>query len=291
MQYTIENEILICAIESIGAEIRSLKNKTTGEEYIWQFNKSIWGSSSPVLFPAIGKIKEEKVVFNGKEYSMPKHGIIRNNDQLIFRSFGASKCAFVLNGSEQTLKQYPYKFSFSVEFALNENRLTMSYIVENRDTVPMQFACGGHTAYACPLSGNTKLQDYVIEFPTQNELKAGTLGESGLLTHHTRKISSNEGILQLSDTLFNEDALIFSDIDYDWIRLRRRDKEKGIVVRFEEFPNLALWSKPGADFICIEPWLGLPDHEEESLDLTQKSTLKTIQPDSKFTCDIVTEIE
>jgi len=291
MLHTIENENLICTIESKGAEIRSLKNKATGEEYIWQIDKSIWGSSSPVLFPAIGKIKEDKVVFNGKEYAMPKHGIIRNNNLLSFVQHGVAKCTFSLTSSEKTFKQYPFKFLFSAEFSLIEKRLIMSYKIENRDSVPMQFACGGHTAYACPLNEKIKLSDYVIEFPTQFTLNSCLLGASGLLTHHKRKIETNEEILPLSDTLFNEDALIFSDIEFNWLRLRKKNAKKGIVVRFKDYPHIALWSKPFADYVCIEPWLGLPDREDESLNLMQKKSYKTIEPDTKFSIAIETEIE
>ncbi len=291
MLHTLENEKLICTIESNGAEIRSLKDKATGKEYIWQINKSIWGSSSPVLFPAIGNIKEGKVIFNNKEYAMPKHGIIRNNNMLNFKQHGVSRCVFFLSSSEKTLKQYPFKFLFSIEFTLIDKRLIMTYKIENRDSIPMQFTCGGHTAYACPLNKNTKLSDYVIEFPSQRILKSNALGASGLLTHHKREIKSKEKMLPLSDTLFNKDALIFSDIECDWVRLRKKNEKKGIIVRFTDYPHLALWSKPFADFVCIEPWLGLPDHEDESIDLTQKSTYRTIKPDAKFSIAIETEIE
>jgi galactose mutarotase-like enzyme len=291
MLHTIENEKLICSIDSNGAEIRSLRNKTTGEEYIWQIDKSIWGSSSPVLFPAIGKIKQDKFIFKGKEYAMPKHGIIRNNNLLSFEQLSGSSCSFVLKSSEKTLRQYPFQFSFTVEFSLIEKRLLMIYKVENRDSVPMPFACGGHTAYACPLTENIKLSDYVIEFPTQLNLKAGTLGASGLLSSHIREMITTENALPLSDTLFNEDALIFANIDCNWIRLRKKNMKKGIIVRYTDYPHLALWSKPLADYVCIEPWLGLPDREEESIDITQKPTLKTIEPDTQFTIAIETEIE
>ncbi len=291
MLHTIENKILICTIDSNGAEIRSLKNKVTGEEYIWQINKSIWGSSSPILFPAIGKIKEGKVLYNGKEYIMPKHGIVRNNNLLSFEQHGVSSCSFILISSEKTLKQYPFRFSFSVEFYLLEKRLIMNYKVENRDSVFIHFAFGGHTAYACPLSENIKLSDYVIEFPNQLELKTSKLGVTGLLSHLKYEIKINEGILPLSDTLFNQDALIISDIECDWIRLRKKNEKKGIVVRFKDYPHLALWSKPFADYVCIEPWLGLPDREDESTDLTQKLTYKTIEPETKFSIAIETEIE
>jgi len=291
MLHTIENNSVICTIDSNGAEIRSLIDKTTGKEYIWQINPSIWGSSSPVLFPAIGKIKEDKVTFNGKTYAMPKHGIVRNNNSLSFESKGISKCTFRLTDSEKTLEQYPFKFSFTVEFELIGKRLIMTYIVENRDSVPMSFACGGHTAYACPISKGVTLSDYVIEFPNQHTLNIMTLGPSGLLSLELRKIECKEKTLQLSDTLFNQDALIFSDVEYNWVRLRKKNQKEGVVVRFKNYPHLALWSKPSADYVCIEPWLGLPDLENESIDLAQKSSYKMIEPDTTFSISIETEIE
>lgn len=291
MLHTIENELLTCMIESNGAEIRSLKNKVTGEEYIWQIDESVWGSSSPVLFPAIGKIKESKVILEGKEYQMPKHGIVRNNDDLEFRQLSTSACCFTLNSSSKTKIQYPFDFSFSIEFSLKANRLMMNYIVENKDSVPMNFACGGHTAYACPLDAKTELSDYVVEFPNQEKLESHTLGDSGLLSNQKRNIEINNSTLTLSDTLFNQDALIFSNINHDSVRLRKKGEEKGIVVHFQGYPNLALWSKPKADYVCIEPWLGLPDNEIESLDLTEKTSYMTIDPGSMFQISIETEIE
>ena len=101
----------------------------------------------------------------------------------------------------------------------------------------------------------------------------------------------SQRILSLSDTLFNEDALIFSDVNCNWVRLRKKNKKKGIVVHFKGYPNLALWSKPLADYVCIEPWLGLPDMENESLNLSEKTSYKSIDPNTKFSIAIETEIE
>jgi len=165
MIFTIQNNDLICKIESVGAEIRSLIDKKTGKEYIWQIDESIWGSSSPVLFPAIGKIKSGCLKYRGQTYDMPKHGIIRHNRQLVFEQYFDSKCSFTLVSSAKTLKQYPFQFLFEVQYELIDNRLVMTYMIENRDDIEMYFNCGGHTAYACPLDEGTILSDYVIEFP------------------------------------------------------------------------------------------------------------------------------
>lgn len=291
MLHTIENEFLICSIDSKGAEIRSFKDKRTGIDYIWQINEEIWGSSSPVLFPAIGNIKDGKILFEGIEYPMTKHGIVRNNDDLTFSQSNDSSCSFTLNSSKKTLALYPFDFSFTVEFTLSEKTLSMEYRIENKSSLPMHFSCGGHTAYSLPLNEKTKLSDYVIEFPIQHNLKSRTLGPIGLLSINEKEVKIENGILALSNNLFNEDALIFTEIDFNWIRLRKKEKENGVIVRFSGYPNLALWSKPGADFVCIEPWLGLPDSEYESLDVTEKSTYKSILPGSIFNIAIETEIE
>lgn len=291
MLHTIENDQLICTIESVGAEIRSLKNKITGEEYIWQIDSAIWGSSSPVLFPAIGRIKGDKILFKGKEYAMPKHGIVRNNDQLKYKPIDKTSCSFTLNSSEETLKQYPFNFSFVVEYSLVENLLKMTYHVENKDDVEMSFTCGGHTAYACPLSKDTKLNDYVIEFPTQLNLETIPLADSKMLTHDKRKVEILDKTLTLTENLFNDDALVFENITCDWVRLRKKSQDKGIVVKFNGYPNLAIWSKPGADYVCIEPWLGLPDRIDESLDITNKSTYNKMAPKTYYSISIETIIE
>jgi galactose mutarotase-like enzyme len=278
-------------MSSEGAEIRSLVHKSTDKEYIWQINESVWGSSSPVLFPAIGKIKSGKIKYKDKYYDMLKHGIIRYNQNLEFEQYTENQCAFVLNSSAKTLQKYPFHFLFKVDYTLLENRLLMTYHIRNKDEVDMYFSCGGHTAYACPLDNKTSLTDYVIEFPHDTGLKALTLGKSGLLSDRIRKIPTEYNLLELSEDIFNEDALIFADIDFDWVRLRRREEDKGVVVNFKDYPNLALWSKPGADYVCIEPWLGLPDHENESIDITKKSSYKCIQPGSDFKISIETIIE
>lgn len=291
MQNTIQNDYLICTIESVGAEIRSLKDKATGKEYIWQIDDSVWGSSSPVLFPAIGKIKDNKIEYKGEPYAMPKHGIIRNNAGLIFEQISSSSCSLTLISSEKTLLKYPYKFSFSAVFTLIEKRLIMEYIIDNKDAVPMPFACGGHTAYSLPLSKEVKLSDYVVEFPSEGNLMASTLGASGLLSAKKRKIKTEDKLLPLSETIFNEDALVFENISFEWVRLRKKTDAKGVIVRFRGFPHLALWSKPGTDYVCVEPWLGLPDSENESTDITQKATYKSIEPNTKFSIKIETEVE
>jgi galactose mutarotase-like enzyme len=291
MLYLLENEHLTCNIDSVGAEIRSLKHKETGKEYVWQINPEIWGSSSPVLFPSIGNIKDNTLVYNGENFAMTKHGIVRNNNNLKYKQLSPYKCTFTLVSNGETKKKYPFDFVFAVSYELIGYKLIMTYDIENKSNEPMYFSCGGHTAYALPLDHSTQLTDYVIEFPNQSQLEAETLAESGLLGDLKRHYLLKENYLQLNDTIFNDDALIFANINFDWVRLRKKDEEKGIVVRFKSYPNLALWSKPKADYVCIEPWFGLPDKEDESVHLEEKSNYHSLQAQESLTLSIETEIE
>jgi len=292
MLYAIENDTVICKIESVGAEIRSLINKLNGQEYIWQIKPSVWGSSSPVLFPAIGNIKDGVISYKGEEYPLPKHGIIRNNKDLQVLERSKHKCAFSLEHSKKTKQFYPFDFKFTVVYELVGSRLIMTYHIENKDKEILFFSCGGHTAYNLPLDATKQLTDYVIEFPEhKTQLTADTLGNSGLLSYRKRHFTLENNCLELNSTLFNEDALIFAGIDVNWVRLRQKTKKKGVVVRFKGYPNLALWSKPNANYVCVEPWLGLPDREDESVQLAEKKTYRILEPEQSFSISIETEIE
>ncbi len=290
MLHYIENEYLICTIESQGAEIRSLKDKQSGKEYIWQIREEVWASSSPVLFPAIGSIKEGKWRYKGVDYAMPKHGIIRHNDDLVFEQTAPEACHFSLAASDKTRMQYPFNFHFKVEYVLEDRKLKMLYHIQNLGEEPMPFICGGHTAYACPLDEETSLSDYVIDFPGKEELLAETLAASGYLDYKQRRFALENGALRLSDQLFDEDALIFVNVGVNRVSLRKAGESKGLEVHFKGYPHLALWSKPGADYVCIEPWLGLPDREDESIEALQKTTMRILEPRGLFTIGVETVV-
>ena len=291
MLHHIENDYLSATIESVGAEIRSLRNKETGEEYIWPMDPAVWASSSPVLFPAIGKIKGDVIHHEGQAYKMPKHGIIRHHEGLSVQSYSPASAGFILESNPETRIQYPFEFHFEVRYTLEGKSLNMEYHIFNQGILPMPFICGGHTAYLCSLSDGKQLRDYYVEFPNELQaLEASTLAESGLLGGEKRSISTENGRLYLSDTLFNKDALIFADLGVNEVKLGRKEKGSILSLQFEGFPDLALWSKPGADYLCIEPWLGLPDHEESPLEIGLKPGYALLEPEEKMRFSILTGI-
>lgn len=289
--HTLTNPQLTAHISSSGAELRSLKYRETGREYIWPMNPSIWGNSSPILFPAVGSVREGIIIHNQKDYPLPKHGILRNNPNFQVERIADDHLIFRLSASEQTMLLYPFDFHFEVHYRLQERSLMMEFKIENRGGQTLYFNLGGHTAYYCPLQ-DFSLEDYGLDIPTQKPLVAETIDpESKLLGYQQRTIALDDGVLRLSADTFKQDALIFDSVDFDWVRLRKLKEQKGLKVYFEGFPHLALWAKPGADYVCIEPWLGLPDRVDAPLEISQKTNYQSLAAGESYRASIVSEIE
>lgn len=230
----------------------------------------VGASSSPVLFPAVGTVKEAMVLHKGHPYALPKHGIIRNHEHLEVEQISDSHIAFRLESSEATKEQYPIDFQFAVHYELQGKSLRMRFEIENRGQEDLFFNAGGHTAYYCPLD-NAQLEDYQIELPRVIGLKAQTIDpKTMLLGYSERDIYLDNGSLVLSPKSFSQDALIFENVDFKKVRLKQRNGSRALTVKFEGFPYLALWAKPAADYVCIEPWLGLPDRVDAPLEISRK---------------------
>ena len=51
---------------------------------------------------------------------------------------------------------------------------------------------------------------------------------------------------------------------------------------FKDFPDLAIWSKPGAPFICIEPWFSTADKIDSNGVFEEKDNLIELKPNKEF---------
>ena len=60
MIHYIENEQIRIGVKEFGAELTSFYNKQNHTEYLWQGDSEIWGGQSPVLFPIIGRLKDDR---------------------------------------------------------------------------------------------------------------------------------------------------------------------------------------------------------------------------------------
>lgn len=281
--HTVSDNEFEISIANVGAELSSIKSIKTGKEYIWQADASIWGSHAPVLFPIIGCLKDDFYFFNGKKYTISKHGFIRNNKDLKVIEKTKNSIEFQLINNHKTIKMYPFKFDFRIKFKIIENKITIEHRVINLDhTNPIYFSLGGHPAFNCPIDSNEKYTDFYLEFDQSESLDRWNVNSAGLIKNDPITFLSNEKIIQLSHELFNHDALIFKHLVSKKISLKSKKSLTKITVEFDDFNYLGIWAKPNGDFVCIEPWLGISDNENTNNDFTKKEGIIKLDGNKEF---------
>ena len=279
---TISNSNLIAIINHLGAELISLRTKEN-KEYIWEGNPEFWGKHSPILFPIVGTLKNNSYRFNGVEYHLSRHGFARDlNFELI--EIKDRSATFSIQSSKETLKVYPFEFELQIIYTLEENSLTIQYKVINESKTQIPFSIGAHPAFA--LSGD--FENYSIAFEQEETLEYYLL-KNDLVSNTTKKLEADSKRIPLNYELFNNDALIFKSIKSNSLTLLENSKPM-IMVCFEDFPNLGIWTKKNAPFLCIEPWFGYSDTEESSGTIFEKEGIQILEVNETFNSKFSIEI-
>jgi galactose mutarotase-like enzyme len=271
----IENDLFKVAIRNQGGELTSFYNKATKVEQLWQAEASVWPWHAPNLFPIVGGLINNELLVDGTTYSMARHGFNRNRELLLL-SADAQSAKFSLPYCEKTLAVYPYKFDFQIHYDLIDDALRITYKVINLDKKPVYFSVGGHPAFNVPFHPNEKYEDYYLEFEIEEKLKTHLLSANGLFTGETQAVPLQGNKLFLTRELFNNDALVLKNLKSRVVTIKSTQHNETLTVEFPHFNYLGIWAKPGADFICIEPWLGCADTEDKQVDISQKEAIQKL---------------
>lgn len=283
MNITISNEKYSATINSKGAELNSIINKSTHREYIWEGNPEFWGKHSPVLFPIVGALKNDSYEYDGKKYSMNRHGFARDFEFEIINNDEQS-VTFELKANEETLLKFPFLFSLKIEYELIENKLVITYYINNNSNKEMPFSIGAHPAFALP-NGFT---NYSLDFEKEEQLITNEL-DSNLFSGVTRNIELNTTQLPLKYSLFEKDALVFKTIQSKKVTIIENNTSL-LSVSYNDFQSLGIWTVQKAPFICIEPWIGFADNWNSSGDLFQKEGTRVLKPESEFKAQFSIEL-
>ena len=162
MIYTVENKFLRIEVNSLGAQLFSVRSKKTGVEYLWQGDPAYWTGRAYNLFPIIGRMVDGKYTYGENTYSIRAHGLARYYE-FSAADRSATRLSLRLSSTEETLSQYPFAFDFTVTFQLKNNALYITYSVKNKGTETMPFAFGGHPGINVPFDGGN-FEDYYLEF-------------------------------------------------------------------------------------------------------------------------------
>ena len=273
---TLTKGVTKVAINELGAEIKSFT--VNGVDYIWKGDPDVWARSAPNIFPMTGGFRDDKYILNGKEYRMPKHGFALNS-MFEVESRSETEAVFVLRENEETKKVWPYDFEFRVCYKLNDGKLIVDYRVINKSNSKMWFSVGSHDGFSTPEG----IEEYDIVFPGKETLSSYTLF-GNLIGEDKTGIIEDTDTLPLKYDYFAVDALVFKDVKSESCRLINRNTGRGVQLDFPKFPVLMLWTKPGAKYICIEPWFGAPDDVNSNYQIAEKFAIQSVEAGETFTC-------
>ncbi len=259
---TISNEYLTVEISPMGAELQSIRKG--GKEYLWNGDPAVWSGRAPLLFPICGALKDDKFIFEGKKYTLPRHGFARYS-QFEAELKESDKAVFLLRSSAETLKSYPFEFELRVSYTLDKSKINIEYAVKNLSSGDMYFSIGSHEAYACPEG----IEEYSVIFDKAENLISNRL-DGGLIAGKTIDLGTDTCELPLKCEYFEEDSLNFLNLNSRRVVLKNRNTGAEIEVQFEGADYFLIWQKPGANYICLEPWCGIADFTDSDFDITNK---------------------
>ena len=275
---TLQNGNATIQISTKGAELISYV--VDGVEKIWQGAEGFWAGKAPVLFPICGRLLGGSYTYEGKEYVIKTHGFLKAAEFTLVNQ-EKSSATFLLESTEETLKDYPFEFKFRMMYKLSESSLGIYFIIENHSNKEMLYSVGCHEGYA--LEGD--LDEYYIAFEDDFNAIDRTILEDNFTTTKKEVISLTENRLKLTDYFKQEnygESMVVYPIKSKRVTLMRGDEEK-LSVYYNDFESLVLWTQVGAKFICIEPWNGMPDAIDTDHTLENKVAIKKLKPNESTT--------
>ena len=281
MIVTLENTLLKVDVKSKGAELCSVVRKDNGLEYMWSGDAAVWGKTSPVLFPIVGTLKDDTYFYNGKPYTLSRHGFARDAEFEMLEQ-EQQKASFILKDSGTSFANYPFHFELILTYELNSDLLKTSYEVRNTGTDYMYFSLGAHPAFKVPLTTETTYEDYYLQFDHVENADRWPISKEGLIQDTPRSFFNNSSRIDLSRTLFQDDALVFKHLKSHRVSLITKLKTHGLDFFFEGFPYLGLWAAKGGDFVCIEPWCGIADSVDHDQQLIHKEGIEILAVGNKW---------
>ena len=281
MLVSIKNEKIQLTVDTLGAQIMGIQS-VDGCEYLWQGDEKYWSDRAPLLFPFIARLYGEKYTYRGKEYKLPIHGFAAHME--FTHQLSCNTLTMVLKSSEETLSCYPFPFTLTVNFVLEDATLRVCHRVTNCGTDTMYFGLGGHPGFRVPLMEGEVFDDYKLEFSNPCHPDRVLFTQQVLVSGQTMpyKLQDNQRI-DLRHDLFDEDAIILQNTARQLTLTGPTGR--GVTMDFSDFPYFGIWHMPKTDapYVCLEPWSSLPGRQDITEDLSCRSDLISLAPNSDYT--------
>lgn len=282
MLITIKNECVHLTVDTVGAQIMSLRT-ADGVQYLWQGDSAYWGDRAPLLFPFIGRLTNNSYRYKGRLYRMGIHGFAAAQEFSPVEHT-ADMLVLELKNTLVTLTQYPFDFVLRVIYRLWGDTVAISYQVWNGSDSVMPFGIGGHPGFNVPLLEGENFEDYVLEFGTA--CQPDRVGFSPTVYMNGQDLPyplEDNKRLRLQHNLFDEDAIILKNMARE-VTLRSEKSGRGVKVTYPDMPYLGIWHWPKTDapYVCIEPWSSLPSRQDIVEEFSCKSDMVQLPPKGEY---------
>lgn len=273
--------------KKLGAELTSIQ--CNGKEMLFQGKEILddtgnpyWKRQAPVLFPIVGQLKDSKTQIDGNLYEMTQHGFARDMEFEPITKLDNFH-SYVLRSNKYTQARYPFEFELYNTYRQEGNKLIFMYKVINTGSTNMPFGLGSHPAFKID-PDDLKRGNYYLEFKEDEEKAHFLYLVDGLVgTEYAKNKLINGRMIELNEHTFDNDALIIKGIQNKNISLKNSRTRKTVLkMNFEGWPYLGIWSKPGAPFICLEPWQSTADRIHSSSVFVQKQDMVVLEPKQEF---------
>ncbi len=275
-----QNDISV-EINSLGAEL--IQFSKGNQNYIWKVDNTFWNKTSPILFPIVGRLKNDFYQLNGKKYKMARHGFARDHDFTVLHKTENS-ISFLLIDNEETHLIYPFNFKLLLTYTIDNHGLKIDYRVKNKSKVIMPFSIGAHPA----INLDSDFENYSIVFEKDTILNCHEL-ENEQFSGNTKQIKLKDNQLQLNYDLFEKDAIVLKKLDSKYLTIYKYNNPF-IKISYVNFPHLGIWTKVNAPFLCIEPWHGYADDRNSNGELTTKEGMIHLPQNEEKVFSITLEI-
>ena len=269
---------LSASINPFGAELSTLRDEA-GRDLLWNGDPAFWAARAPILFPIVGTLNGGAYRVGGETYASPRHGFGRRSRFAVIEAM-ADRAVFRLAANDETRAVYPFEFNLDLTFAITGRRLDVTAGLVNTGSGPLPASFGFHPAFLWPLPYGAPRAEHRIVFAAEEEAPVRRLDAEGLLEARPRPTPVQGSTLLLDDSLFTEDALIFTELAGRSLSYGAPDGPQ-LRIHYPDTPNLGLWSKPGAPFVCIEPWQGTSDPAGFSGEIWEKPGIERVGPNER----------
>jgi len=273
MTYELKHKDYAIKVDSLGAELKSFLLKD--EEYLYLGDSKYWHRSSPVLFPNVGKLKNNNYIYDNKKYTLPIHGLARHLE-FELKEQSSTCLSFVLREDEQTLTHYPFCFELTLTYTLKEEGLKINYTVKSDEEI--LFSLGAHPAFLL----KAPIDESFFSFDkVENQDAIGLNLEYGCICD-VKDFRLDSNTLHLEKNIFSKDALIFKNLNSKNVSMNNTKNKKSVQMNFDGFEYLAFWAPVDAPFVCIEPWCGIADDVNTNHQFEEKISIIKLQKDEVF---------